>query len=47
MVVVPMATADNIRARCEMDLSPGIRVSPVSGFAVAERRGLDAVMAAV
>jgi hypothetical protein len=37
--LVPTASADNIRARCEMLLSPGIAILPLSGADAAKLRG--------
>ena len=37
--LVPTASADNIKARCEMLLSPGIAILPLSGADAATLRG--------
>ena len=41
MVVSPMATAPNMRARWDMDLSPGTLIRPLSPVALREIRGWD------
>ena len=42
-LVSPIATAPSIRARCDIDLSPGTRMRPVSPWALREIERLQAL----
>ncbi len=41
MRVRPLASAPSMRARCEIDLSPGTRIRPVKAFDLKALRGLE------